>query len=49
MTLIKGYYGTANVTVTALEKNTVYSLRIKSVNRAQEEDSENNYVNVNQN
>lgn len=30
LTLVKGYYGTATVTLSALKQNTVYSMKVRS-------------------
>ena len=46
MTLIKGYYGTATITMTADKPNTVYSMRIRSADQKSEESSEANILKV---
>ena len=46
MTLIKGYYGTATISITAESPNTVYSMRIRSSSETRDEDSTAKYTNI---
>lgn len=46
MTMIKGYYGTATITMTADKPNTVYSMRVRSADEKREESSEANTLKV---
>ena len=46
MTLVKGYYGTATITIVAKTKNTVYSMRIRAAGEQRKEDATANYQKV---